>query len=167
MTYLEAARKLDAIDSPAQAAWAYEKSLVANDSELADYMNLAALYFTCMDGGYSAYHHLEPPFIETAEQRFFELLDEAEKKWGSDAEIIFWRHFFPFVHYGGEPFQDLCKTLIERGRSRVPYVYLYAFIDQAKYAREAELLLDDVRSGSTARERYIRSVLQSHALGQS
>ena len=54
----EKALALDAQDLPLEAAQAYEEAIAASDADVETFINLAVLYFVCVDGGYAPHHHL-------------------------------------------------------------------------------------------------------------
>ena len=116
----EKALMLDAQDLPLDAAQAYEEAIAASDADFETFMNLAVLYFVCTDGGYAAHHNLSPEFVNDAWDRAYELLDEAESRFGNQAEMTFWRHYFRFVGLGAAPFIKTCQHLLESGDSLVP-----------------------------------------------
>ena len=164
MTYLAAAAELDLHDLPLQAAWAYELGLREHDVAASDFINLIALYFLCADAGYAAHHHLGDLFVQKSEDRFFELIAEAERVVGPNAEITFWRDYYAYIHHGAEPIEQVCQDLVLRSGSLVPYMYLYAFVDRERFAQQARRLHDEIQGGRTVRERYLKSVLESHAV---
>jgi hypothetical protein len=69
------------------------------------YIDLAVLYFVCLDGGYAAHHHLPKDFLDRAWKRMFELLVEAESRFGQDQELSFCRRFFGWFWLGEERFE--------------------------------------------------------------
>jgi hypothetical protein len=160
MTTRENAAALDAKDQPVEAAEAYEAVIANAEADLDTYLNLAVLYFVCNDGGYAAHHKLSVPFLSKAWDRTTELLDEAEELFGSCSEISFWRLYFAFILLGGDSAYAECERLVHEDTTLVPYFHLFAAPDGEKYRESAEALLSLVKSGSTAKERYIRSVLQ-------
>ncbi len=58
MNFKELAISFDAQARPLEAAWAYEIAINALNAELELFLNLAVLYFECIDVGYAAHHHL-------------------------------------------------------------------------------------------------------------
>jgi hypothetical protein len=103
--------------------------------------------------------HLSPEFVNDAWDRAYELLDEAESRFGQQAEIIFWRHYFRFVVLGEAPFIQTCQHLLASGVSLVPSFYLLTSPGGEHYRAQALKLLKLVNEGSTAKQRYIRSIL--------
>ncbi len=160
MKFNELALAFDAQESPVEAAWAYEISICAADADLDLYLNLAVLYFECMDFGYAAHHHLSENFVSGAWDRAFQVLARAEERYGRHAEIEFWRMYIPYIYGGGEPIDDACKDLARREESLVPYMYLFTSSGKKKYAEQAQELLNLVKDGITERERYIKSILE-------
>jgi hypothetical protein len=160
MTSKETALELDAEDRPIEAANAYEEAVKETDAGFDLYMDLAVLYFVCTDGGYASHHHLSNEFVDRAWERAMQLLDEAESRFGSNDEVEFWRRYFCFISLGED------ESIMERERfasskSLIPYFYLFLSGDGKAYYSEAQQLLEQVANGSTAKERYIKSILES------
>jgi hypothetical protein len=88
------------------------------------------------------------------------LLDEAAKLFGASAEIKFWQRYFDFILRGGDPFYSECLLLVQDGITIVPYFHLFTGPDGDKYVDQAQSLLRAVNSGSTEKERYIKSILE-------
>lgn len=161
MTSLEKARLLDAKDEPVQATEAYEQAIEQSDANLDTFLDLAVLYFTCTDGGYLAVHHLSNEFVRKAGVRMYEVLEHAEDQYDERSEILFWRLYFRWIWGEGEPFLKEAEQLAARGESLVPYFYLFSASNGKKYREEAQHLFDLVKNASTARKRYIKSILES------
>ncbi|HEU0180090.1 MAG TPA: hypothetical protein VFV58_38125 [Blastocatellia bacterium] len=160
MTSREIALELDAEDRPIEAANAYEEAIKEADADFYLYMNLAILYFVCTDGGYASYHNLSNEFVDRAWDRAIKLLDEAESRFGRNDEIEFWRRYIRYIVLGED------ESIMERerfiySRSLIPYFYLFISGDGKDYYSEAQNLLEQVANGSTAKERYIKSILVS------
>ncbi|MDH3604508.1 MAG: hypothetical protein OEU26_33290 [Candidatus Tectomicrobia bacterium] len=155
----EEAMMLDAQDLPVDAAQVYEKVIAASDADFDTFMNLAVLYFVCVDGGYATHHGLSREFINDAWERAYELLDEAESRFGKQSEITFWRYYFRFVVLGEAPLIETCKDLLQSGSSLVPSFYLFTSPGGDLYRSQALQLLERVKEGTTAKQRYIRSIL--------
>lgn len=154
----EIASKFDAQDRPIDAVKAYEKAITEQDADLETFLNLAVLYFMCTDYGYIAHHKLSNEFVEKAWKRANEVLKEAESKFGKQAEIDFWRYYFRFVVLGDKPFIEIAENLSRS--SLVPYFYLFTSPRGERYRQKAQQLLELVRDGTTAKKRYIKSILE-------
>jgi hypothetical protein len=94
---IDRAAYFDAHERPVDAAKAYEEAIRKNCASLETYLNLAALYLVCQVGGYAAHHRLAEEFLNQAWNRFGQVLNEAEAKFGRDSEIDFWRRYFRFM----------------------------------------------------------------------
>jgi hypothetical protein len=160
MNFQELALAFDAQVRPLEAAWAYEIAINAPDAEVELFLNLAVLYFECVDVGYAAHHHLSENFVSGAWIRAFEILKAAEARFGNQTELEFWRLYFSFIYSGEEPIDDACRKLAERKDSFIPYLYLFTSSGKKKYLEEASKLLQAVKDGDTERKRYIKSVLE-------
>ena len=84
---------LDAEDRPLEAATAYEEALATEDADLDLYLRLAGIYLVCQDFGYISAKKLSDAFVAQAWQRYNEVLDEAERRFGTSDRIEFWRHY--------------------------------------------------------------------------
>ena len=155
----EEAVTLDTQDLPFDAAQAYEEAIAESGADFDTFMNLAVLYFVCVDGGYATHHALSQEFMNHAWERAYALLDAAELRFGKQSEITFWHHYFRFVVLGDAPFLDTCEQLFHSGFSLVPSFYLFTSPRGEKYRPQAQQLLELVKDGSTAKKRYIRSIL--------
>ncbi len=87
------AARLDAEDRPLEAAAAYEEALAEADADLDLFLKLAGIYLVCQDFGYIAAKKLADTFVAKAWQRYDEVLDEAERRFGACDRIEFWRHY--------------------------------------------------------------------------
>ncbi|HKX27166.1 MAG TPA: hypothetical protein VJ302_05690 [Blastocatellia bacterium] len=161
MTYKELAYKLDREEKLIEAADAYEKAIIDPDADLELLINLAVLYFVCTDGGYLSSYHLSNEFVDHAWERATHLLDEAEARFGRDAEIDFWRRYFQFIRLG-EDESIMEKEQLRSSKSLIPYFYLFKAGDGEEYRAQAEKLHQLVADKSSAKKRYIKSVLESN-----
>ena len=147
------------------AARAYEEFIATGEATLDAFLNLSVLYFVSMDGGADV-------VLESAWERQYEVLDEAEARFGRHLEIDFWRAFFRFI-WGDTSSLDteLCQRILGSGATRVPAMALYGSFcglspgESAQYRSMALALYDEVKDGTTAMHRYVRSVVES-ALAQ-
>jgi hypothetical protein len=97
--------------------------------------------------------------VNDAWDRAYELLDEAESRFGQQSEIAFWRPYFRFVVLGEAPFIKTCQHLLASGDSLVPSFYLFTSPGGEPYRAQALKLFEWVKAGTTAKQRYIRSIL--------
>ncbi len=164
MNYGALARKFDAQDCPIEATWAYELAIREPIADLDLYFDLVGVYFACQDGGYVAAHRLNSEFIGSAYYRLFEILDEAEARFGTHTEIEFWRLYVREIVLGADLPDEVYEALARQGDSLMPHYRLYINSSGTRYQEEVKALLSQVRDGSTERKRYIRSVLESAAL---
>lgn len=165
MTFRDIGLRFDAEDQPVEAARAYEQAITASAADLDTYINLVLLYFVSNDFGYAAHHHLPQSFVNVAWDRMFEVLDTAEKRFGPHPELTFWKGYIRFIWLGQSLSVEECVALTRSGQTRVPFLYMFGFApnaeDRARYADGAAELLREVQLGRTAKERYVRSVLDA------
>lgn len=160
MTFRSMALSFDAQKKPIEAAWAYEITINEPDCELEIFLNLAMLYFEFRDFGYAAHHHLSDDFVSGAWQRAFEILELAEERFGDQTEVIFWQAYFSYIYEENEQIDNICRKLVSRKDSLVPYLYLFTSSDKEEYSDKIQQLLETVKGGETERKRYIRSVIE-------
>ena len=162
MDAVERAKSLFIRECWPEAAWAYEEAVIQPNTNLDVYLDLAVLYLELLDGGVAAHYHLSVEFQERAWNRFDELLDEAEREFGQETEIGFWRRYFHFIHLGEEPFPEEAGRMARAGTSLVSYFHLWMLPSgKRQYREQAQALFEQVKDGSTPRKRYIRSILES------
>ena len=161
MSKLYKAILLDAMDKPLEASQAYEEVLGTEHLSLDTMLNAAVLYFVCLDGGYAAAHHLPETFLTTAWERAFELLNQADSLYHQPPEVEFWRLYFLFILLGDDPAYDICEQMVNGKGLLIPVFHLLSSPRGTVYVDAARKLLDQVREGKTAKQRYIQSVTES------
>ena len=165
MSLIAAALELDRDDDfPVKAADAYEEVLREHPGCRDALVNLIGLYFSTLDAGYSAAHHLSQEFIDRADRRVIELVTHGLRATPLDTELDFWKRYFEFRACGedwAKVFSPEYESAVARGESLVPYLALFITYKGEKYEPEARSLLAAVREGRTRRERELRSVLES------
>ena len=158
MTALQKARELDARDDPVGAITAYEQAIANEDVGFDVFLDLAILYFKCADFGYASAHHLPQEIEEKSHSRAKELLREAEHRFGASPEVSFWQRYIDFVVLAEPHFEEEARGIANQGGVDV-YIYLFSTAGK-EYADKARDLLKSVAAGRTARERYIKGVLE-------
>ena len=162
MSHLEDALAFDADDRPVQAITSYESAIASSEADVEGYINLAMLYFECVDGGFQYYHQMSDEYVAGALGRAHATLDRAEERFGRHPEVEFWRHYFAQIYGAGPSFYELAAELCESGVSLVPYLYAVVGPGGEQYVPGAKELLNAVSKGLTTKERYIRSLMGSH-----
>ena len=161
MKLLEEAITADAQKMPIQASLKYESLIQTGQANLDSYINLAVLYFVCLDFGYEIANKLPEDFVLTSRNRVFEILEIADSRFGYSEEIDFWSIYFRFILNSDEPEYEKCAFLARSGKTLIPYFHLYAKPDGEKYRIWAERLFDIVKDEGNEKNRYIKSILQS------
>lgn len=158
---LARARELDARGTPVEAAAAYEEALAREEADLDAYLDLAVLYWVATDFGFAATEHLDDSFVELAGRRAFKLLDAAERRFGPQDELDFWRYYFGFITLGEPPDAERCRRLMARGSTKLPVFHLAGLGASEGFEAELAELASWAADGTTERKRYVRSVLES------
>lgn len=144
-----------------EAIEAYEKYFVEGNPTLNDYIDLAVIYHDAQRGGFCLSLDLDTQSLDRFDKRFTQLLDEAEKKYGTCTEIDFWRKYTNWVHLG-EPFN--CEELAARGDSLLPFFFLFVTTpypeEMKKYAPKCRELYELVKDRTTIKKQILESFLR-------
>ncbi len=144
------------------AAHAYEQIIAQPDAPLDAYLNLACLYWRCIDFEFTWSLNLEIAFIWRAGERVWQVLDAAEAAYPDCAEIRFWRAYFRLTMLDSPPFVEKCRALAAQPHAPlVPYFYLYSATQDSHYREQASRLYCEAQTTLTTKNRYIVSVLES------
>jgi len=143
------------------AAHAYERVIAQPNAPLDAYLNLACLYWRCIDFEFTWSLSLEIAFIWRAGERVWQVLDAAEAVYPQFPEIRFWRAYFRLTTLDQPPFVEACGTLVEQPNATlVPYFYLYSATQDSGYREQARMLYCEAQATLTTKNRYIVSVLE-------
>ena len=94
MNLIEVALEYDRNSEPLKAALTYKEIVQLNESNLEIFLNLAVIYFLMMDYGFAEYHKISDDYLEKAEESFYKILKLAERKFGRNSEIEFWKYYY-------------------------------------------------------------------------
>jgi hypothetical protein len=158
---LQQALDLDVRQELEAAAHAYEQIIAQPDAPVDAYLNLACLYWRCLDFEFTWSLTLEIAFIWRAGERVWQVLDAAEAAYPDCAEIHFWRAYCRLTTLDLPPFVEACRALVEQpSTTLVPYFYLYSATQDSGYREQARRLYCEAQTVLTTRNRYIVSVLE-------
>ena len=143
------------------AADAYEEFLEVDRGFVEPYVNLAVLYWVCLDPGMSGVSQFESGFLERAGKRYVELIECAGKRFSEDGEPEFWELYTSHITLGEPGFVEECKSIVSRCASIVPYFYLLSATSDVRYIKPARRLLEKCERLPSAKNRYILSVLRA------
>jgi hypothetical protein len=157
---LAAARELDAAGELLAAVSEYEKAIRSGEGDLEAYLDLAVLYFVLLDGGMISHLDLAQDFVDLAWSRANQLLDEAQERFGVNSEAEFWKRYLEFIVVGADLPLDEVRRLASCPGALTPVFHLFASSNGAAFPEEAERLYQSVRFGRTARDRYIKGIIE-------
>jgi hypothetical protein len=163
MTHYERAIQFESEDRLVEAAAEYEKLISDGKYSIELCINLAVLYFVCLDGGYAAYHNFTREFLDNSFERAGQVLDLAESRFGKQDEIEFWRRYLR-IRVLGEPETSMDENQFIHSKSLIPFFYLFISCGGESYQSQASELYTAVSKGLTAKERYIKSTLDSNII---
>jgi len=161
MNLIEVALEYDRNNKPLKAALTYEEIVQLNESNLEIFLNLAVIYFLMMDYGFAEYHKISDEYLEKAEENFYKILKLAEKKFGRKSEIEFWKYYYKYIVIGEDISTKVFEDIAKSGDSLIPFFHLFVLEKGSRYRKEATQLYEKIKLGRTARERYIKSVLET------
>jgi len=148
---MNSAREADKEGDVRGAIGLYEEVVVSGEADFTDILNLVVLYFSCMDLGYASAHSVGRNIEEIASSRALELISSAEKQYGSNDELLYWRSIIPY-HGWSEPVPDWCLE----GNSNMPYLYLARenpIAANIQHVRDLAVQVSDIEESE--RKRYI------------
>lgn len=153
---MTSAREADKNRTISEAIILYEKLVVSGEAKITDFLNLIVIYFNCMDFGYSSAHSVGTEVEAIASSRALELISDAEKRFGSNDELVYWKHMIPFYGWGeAVPEWDL------EGNSHIPYLYLAREEPKAMNIQHVrELALEISGADDSERKRYIEGKIE-------
>ncbi len=148
-----------------QAIQLYEEVLRSTDPVPIDvYINLAFLYWK-----YATQLPFLPDVVEELGQagteRFPVILEQGLSKFPNSPELHFWEKYFPYRALFQEFTREECEAIVRKygdPQSIIPYFFLWLF-DKVKYSEKRGLLLKQCDELPTAKNRYIKSVLETNA----
>lgn len=161
MSNIEEARLFDKNSKPAEAMRSYQIAIKNNEAvTLDDYINAAILFFLTQDYGFRISNNIPDDIENIGWGEANNLLDLAEKIFGSSSEIKFWRLYFYMVVAGGDPFEEECRELMNNDKEFIlPCFYLISSFEDNSQRENCEKLLDQMSNVLTEKARYIKSIL--------
>lgn len=144
------------------AAVYYQKSIDANELNLDVYLNLAFLFWIFQDYGFSTYFNISDELGELGYKKYTEIVEKGIQHFPSNVELHFWKKYFQHIFFGEEFSENDCILLLEKykdDKNIVPYFFLYLF-DNEKYEEKRSLLLKECSKYPTAKNLYIKSIIE-------
>lgn len=130
-------------------------------ASLESYINLAFLYWS-FAFLFRVPEDTPEDYSIIGGNRYSKILELGLNNYPNSVELHFWKRYFSHIIYSEEFSVEDCKELIDKYRnneSLVPYFFLYLF-DKKKYEVEKNKLLDECRKQPTAKNIYIKSILE-------
>jgi hypothetical protein len=157
---IQEALKLESEDKPLEALVKYEMAFSNNEGELKDYINAAVLLFVIQDYGTVFHHKIPQGIVDEAWGKSMNFLENAEKLFGPNPEIDFWKPYFAFALHGEPSFEDEARRMMKKGTD-IPCFHIISDANDLEMLEKCRSLFKEVSSGETAKERYIKSVLEA------
>jgi hypothetical protein len=124
--------------------------------------NLLALYWQATDFGFARELGLKNDFIERAEARLWDLLDNPVPSYRSIPEYYFWTRYIKWADLGEEFSPDECAALVQKYPDyREPIAFIFIASNGRELEAEARQLLDRYISNATVRSSYVASLISS------
>jgi hypothetical protein len=160
--FVESAYLFDMRNKPAQAVEFYEKAISVDELDVPGYLNLMVLYFEMLDYGFCSSHQISQELSEIADSRLWQLNNEIKTKFGENDEAMFWETYSKFVVLGEDSsvYELIWLSFIDRQSTLVPLIYFFGREKViAQYTEQIALLKVQCIEATSARERYILSIL--------
>ncbi len=146
-----------------EAVELYEKD-IKKSASLESYINLAFLYwcFAFELFEFNIPNNISEKLSVIGGNRYSKILGLGLNNYPNSMELNFWKRYFSHISFGEEFSDNDCKQLIVKYRNDeniIPYFYLYLF-DKKKYETEKNKLLDECSVKPTAKNIYIRSIIE-------
>ncbi|MCC4616713.1 hypothetical protein LL972_12010 [Xanthomonas campestris pv. asclepiadis] len=159
MSFNEAV-EFERINEVTKAAECYERVLNECPKDLGAFINLLVLYWQSTDYGFSLSSRLPASFVLVAGNRLAEMLGDMPSNFSGEPEFNFWVKYIAWADLGGHFEVEECYEMMRRKSGYYePAMFIYAATAGEQAVSEVDKLLELVRSQSTARERYIYSVV--------
>lgn len=140
----------------------YEQAIMQNEDMLDVYINLAFLYWlSSTQFTWADEYNISEKIRRKGINRYADLLGLAMKKFPSNSELHFWkRYFLHRITYEPLNENDVLEILSHnKAKSLVPYFFLYLF-NENKYKTERDILLEECKRVPTAKNLYIKSLIE-------
>ena len=146
-----------------EATKCYEDEIANNKTPILpnSYINLAFLYWS-FAFEFSIPEDISEDHSILGGNRYQIILDLGLNNYPKNVELHFWKKYFQHIIYGDEFSEKDCQKLLEEygdGESIVPYFFLYLF-DKEKYREKRNELLDRCDENLTAKNIYIKSIIE-------
>ena len=164
---MKSALKKDIDKDYIEAIESYENEIASNrTTNIADsYINLAFVYwgfaFDLLE--LNSANNITEDYSIIGGNRYQTILELGISKYPNNVELKFWKRYFQHIIYGEEFSETDCRNLLENhgdGESIVPYFFLYLF-NKEKYSERRNELLDKCNEYPTAKNIYIRSIIET------
>ena len=144
----------------ADAAALYEAALLEDQLDATTVLNLIVLYWQSTDYGFSSAMGLSSGFVDTAGNRFLELLDYANKRFPWNHEVLFWSKYIAWTDLGEDLDVLSIRAIVEKHPTyNEPFMVLFFISDGSEFEREAVMLLNECLEIGTIRCKYVISVI--------
>jgi hypothetical protein len=142
----------------------YELELKTNTILPVDiFINLAFLYWEfATEFAFRDENNISDSWSELGGERYPKIIEKGLKHYPNNIELHFWDKYFPYRHYFAEFTKTECERLLDIYGDRdsiVPYFFLYLF-DEIKYLEKRDLLLKQCEDLPTAKNLYIKSIIE-------
>ena len=150
----------DANGCSREAAAGYEAALLSNPADLEATVNLAVLYWQA--AGLTGFGTRPTAFQAHARRRLYELLESARHRFPASAEVTFWKKYIAAMDSGAAFAPTECRRLLaERPDYLEPAFVVFSDSEGTEAEPEAMRLLADYSEQTTARGRYVTSIISA------
>lgn len=161
MDFLKKAIDLDVKEDYEHAIELYERIIQSDLHEIDAYINLSFLYWEiACEFPFRNEYNISNETFDISYKRYNEVLNIAINIFPNNAELHFWKAYFPHIILGEELPKDEVLHIIStyEKTNLVPYFFLYLF-HKERYKEERQLLLKECEILPTAKNLYIKSII--------
>jgi len=153
--------ELDVAGRIEDAAEQYERAIAERGVPIEAFLNLAFIYWQATDYGFLTTHGLTPAFVERADTRCSEILEEAQDRYPDHLELVFWSRYFDYMTLGEPPLDDgRFLEAMKRDRVEASLVYLFPLRPTPECLPAVRRMIADAEREPTTKNRYIVAVLR-------
>ncbi|NHZ42764.1 hypothetical protein [Massilia aquatica] len=157
----DCALHFDMNDESINAIDAYEKKIADKTAQLADYINLMAVYFVIQDYGYNVDLDIPEHYFDVGLTRIREIPAQIKERLGESDEANFWRDYALFIVLDSPVDEAVWIRYIQSGSTLVPLIAIGLHRSEGEFAAKTAELARSIANEDTCRTRYIESILSS------
>ena len=145
-----------------EAAEEYERAIASGEVSLCGIINATILYWRTTDFGLAAALKIPQEFVNEANERYVQLLEDGGRRFPGSTELKFWKKYIARIEYGDAIDIEFCERLLrEDPHTLAPAMYIYVVSERKQAIDETNKLLKECKEDGTYRAKYIMGVIEA------